>query len=199
MIYIKEKYKFITTVQRSDFIALLFPLNDLNEANIILDNLRKEYPKANHYCYAYIFDNYMKYSDDGEPSNTAGKPILGVLQSKQLNCVLGVVIRYFGGIKLGAGNLLRTYVTSINNCFDNVEFYEKKELNLIKLSIDYKYGDTLFYLLEKNNYIIKERLFEEKIIVTVAKENFLENEIKASFNGNIEIENIGNEFMFVKK
>lgn len=198
MMYIKEKFIASTIVQRSEFIAILIPINDLKEPEVILSSLKKEYPKANHYCYAYVFDNYMKFSDDGEPSNTAGKPILNVLLNKNLNQVLCVVIRYFGGVKLGAGNLLRTYVTSVSNCLEKATFYEKKELDVIKLSLEYRYVDSILYYLEKNDFTIKNKNFLDQVEITCAKENINLQEIRDLLKGKVDIEEIGKENLFIK-
>ncbi len=198
MIYIKERFSATTIVQRSEFIAILIPLTDLKESELILSSLRKEYPKANHYCYAYVFDNYMKFSDDGEPTNTAGKPILNVLLNKHINQAMCVVIRYFGGVKLGAGNLLRTYITSVNNCLDKAIFYEKKELDVVKINLEYKYVDSILYTLEKEKYLIKSKNFFEQVEIIAAKENINLDEIKDLFKGKVKIENIGKEDLFIK-
>lgn len=101
-------------ILKSRFISILIPINVINEVNINLDKIKKEYPKATHYIYAYIFNNKEKYSDDGEPTGTAGKPSLELLKKYNLNNILLITIRYFGGIKLGASRLLRTYVDSAN-------------------------------------------------------------------------------------
>lgn len=198
MYYLKDIYKETFTCEKSQFIAMLIPLEDISKVKEKLTLLKKEYPKANHYCYAYIFDGYIKFSDDGEPSQTAGKPILNVLQMKNVNRVLGVVIRYFGGIKLGASNLLRTYVNAITNCFKNVELYIKKELDKCKLTFDYKYVDAMMYYLEKNNYQIIEKNFFEKVSLVFLKENFDKKELIARFNGNILVEELGKEESYIK-
>ena len=85
-------------IKKSKFITKLFRVNNIDEVNTILNNVKKEYSDATHCCYAYIVDNIKKSSDDGEPGGTAGIPILQVLEIQNLNYVLCVVIRYFGGI-----------------------------------------------------------------------------------------------------
>lgn len=97
-------------IKKSKFIGLFYELDSLDEVNIILEELKKEHKKARHMPYAYKFGNTAKKSDDKEPSNTAGLPIYNLLERKDLNNHLVVVIRYFGGIKLGAGGLLRAYL-----------------------------------------------------------------------------------------
>ena len=97
-------------IKNSRFITRLVKITKKDEVEDILNNVKKEYPKATHYCYAYIVNDYKKASDDGEPGGTAGMPIYTVLERKKLNNTLIVVIRYFGGIKLGAGGLFRAYM-----------------------------------------------------------------------------------------
>ena len=99
-------------VKKSKFIAYCYEVENTDEVKNILDNLKKEHKKARHFSYAYKIDNIVKKSDDKEPKNTAGLPIYNVIIKNDLNKVLIVVVRYFGGIKLGAGGLFRAY----SNC-----------------------------------------------------------------------------------
>ena len=99
-------------IKKSKFLGFLYEISNLEEIKEILNNLKKEHKKATHICYAYKVGVNAKYSDDGEPNGTAGKPIYNIIEKKNLNNILIVVIRYFGGIKLGAGGLFRAY----SNC-----------------------------------------------------------------------------------
>ena len=103
-------------IKNSKFICYLYKIKSIEDINKILSNLKEEYKDATHHCYAYILDNLKKSSDDGEPGGTAGIPILKVLENNNLTNILAVVIRYFGGVKLGAGPLLRSY----SNCANEV-------------------------------------------------------------------------------
>lgn len=96
-------------IKKSKFIALYYKIDSVDEVNDILQDLKKEHKKAKHFPYAYKIDNNIKKSDDKEPSGTAGMPILNIIEKNNLNNCLIVVIRYFGGIKLGTGGLLRAY------------------------------------------------------------------------------------------
>lgn len=107
---IKTTFNSILIEQKSKFISLLIPLEERDQFKTILEDLRKEYKGATHFCYAMKFKGYAKCDDDGEPKGTAGHPILRILETKDMDCCILVVIRYFGGKKLGAGKLLRTYV-----------------------------------------------------------------------------------------
>ena len=101
-------------IKKSKFIGLLYELNSIDEVDTILENLRKKHKKAKHFPYAYKFNNMAKKTDDKEPSGTCGTPLLNVLERNNLNNHLIVVIRYFGGVKLGSGPLLRSYSKAAN-------------------------------------------------------------------------------------
>lgn len=110
-------------INKSKFIAYFFSLNSLDEVKMNLANLKKEHKKATHICYAYVYNREVvseKCSDDGEPNKTAGYPILNVLKKKNLVNVMVAVVRYFGGIKLGAGGLVRAYT---NACSELLKKY----------------------------------------------------------------------------
>ena len=117
---IKENYQEQIEVMKSKFIAYLLPLNNEEDFKPILANLRKEHKKARHIVYAYRVGMKSKSCDDGEPKGTAGHPLLELLYKKDINNIALLVVRYFGGTKLGAGRLLRTYLQAgidvINKC-----------------------------------------------------------------------------------
>ena len=101
-------------IKNSRFITVLIKINDQEEIKKHLEHIKKEYPRATHYCYAYKLGNTIKKaSDDKEPSGTAGIPMLNVLEKEDITNILAVTIRYFGGIKLGAGGLIRAYSKSV--------------------------------------------------------------------------------------
>ena len=102
------------TIKKSKFIGIYYQVDTIEEIDEILTKLKKEHKKARHIPYAYKIDNLVKKSDDKEPANTAGGPIYNIIEKKDLNHVLIVVIRYFGGIKLGAGGLIRSYGYAAN-------------------------------------------------------------------------------------
>ncbi len=112
----------------SRFIARAYPVADVDEVKEILAALRKEFHDARHHCYAYRIGpggSVFRVNDDGEPSNSAGKPILGALQSYELTNVLIVVVRYFGGILLGVGGLINAYRTASRESLENAAIVEK--------------------------------------------------------------------------
>lgn len=127
-------------IKKSRFITFLFRVDDLDSINKYIDELNNKYHDATHICYAYILDNVKRFNDNGEPGGTAGMPILGVLESKNLNHILCCVVRYFGGIKLGANGLVRAYSSS---CSDAINCALIVNLSIGKLcSINFKYNYT---------------------------------------------------------
>ena len=132
-------------IEKSRFITSIYKVSSIEEVNDILASIRKKYYDATHNCYAYILDEgkIAKASDDGEPSKTAGFPILDVLKKNDLDNVLCIVTRYFGGILLGAGGLTRAYSQSAASVLKKVKFFEKLYLNKIIITIDYKEYNAL--------------------------------------------------------
>lgn len=149
-------------IKNSKFYTLLFNINNKDEALEFLKQAHITYPNATHYCYAYITDDYYHLSDDGEPSGTAGIPIYNVLKNNQFNNTLAIVIRYYGGIKLGAGGLVRAYTKSITESLKIAQTVELEPGLRIKIITDFKNIDNLNYLLKDN---IINRTFEEKITI----------------------------------
>ena len=188
MLTIKDNSVYTYDIKKSKFITLLFRVYDINEINKHLEDIKKEYKDATHYCYAYKVNNLKKASDDGEPSGTAGAPILEVLDKKDLNNVLCVVVRYFGGIKLGAGGLLRAYSTSVREAIDHNEIVNLIESYIVKIStnydnkkrIEYHFKDNIVEAEYTNNiiYILnikKEDIhLVEKYDYEIIKESFIE-------------------------
>jgi uncharacterized YigZ family protein len=113
-----------TEVLASKFIAILMPLESDDNFKDLISSLKKEHKKARHVCYAYRVGMKSKSNDDGEPKGTAGRPLLELLHKRELNNVALIVVRYFGGTKLGAGRLLRTYVQSGINVMNTATYVD---------------------------------------------------------------------------
>ena len=107
-------------IKKSRFITYLYKLDDESKVNEIIDSIRKEHKKARHVVYVYKINNTAKINDDGEPKGTAGMPIFNVIEKNNLNNILIIVVRYFGGIKLGAGGLFRAYSNSASEIIKKV-------------------------------------------------------------------------------
>lgn len=158
-------------INKSKFISYLYKVDNLEEINNILKELKIKYTDATHICYAYSLINTKKAVDDGEPSGTAGIPILEVLNKHDLVNVLGVVIRYFGGIKLGSGGLIRAYSNAIRNTLQKTEIKELKKGYLIKISFEYTNNSLINNLVEK--YEIIEKEFHKEITYLLKADNIL--------------------------
>ena len=156
-------------IKNSKFITYLFPLTSSNIFPII-EGLKEKHPKATHYCYAYIYDDVSHFSDDGEPSNTAGLPLFMVLDKNQLNHVLVVVIRYFGGIKLGAGGLVRAYTKAITSCLENAKMVQLIPGYFVKIISNYQDSKKLDYLLKDYSIVSREYLDDVITIVEIPKD-----------------------------
>ena len=144
-------------IKNSRFICYLIPLEDTN-IDSYLDEIKTTHPKATHYCYAYVFDQEKRTSDDNEPSGTAGQPILNVLEKEELNHILAVVVRYFGGIKLGAGGLVRAYTKSVTETLKYTNTIELVEGYKIQINFTYEEENNISYLLQSSKIITKEYL-----------------------------------------
>lgn len=128
------------TIQKSRFLTHLIPVRHEDDVAQALQDLRDQYPDATHHCYAYVIGDggaHQKYGDDGEPHRTAGLPMLEVLLKQGLTDILAVVIRYYGGIKLGAGGLVRAYGSSVALCLDHATFASKRTFLRCAVTIDF--------------------------------------------------------------
>ncbi|MFU8792668.1 MAG: YigZ family protein [Acholeplasmataceae bacterium] len=157
MVYIKSDEHAELEIHKSRFIGVIFPVSSKDELKMLIDSLKTKYPKANHYCYAAVMgdqgDMHMA-SDDGEPQKTAGVPILDVIKHHQLTNVCVVVIRYFGGIKLGSGGLIRAYAKSASLVVSKAKRYDKKVFDVYEITFNYHLIDTM------------TQFFNEKAMIT---------------------------------
>lgn len=161
---LKNNNENILIINKSKFIGIIQKVYTKEEINSFLNALRIKYKDATHICYAYVLNNEKKYSDDGEPSGTAGLPILDVLEKNNLNYCLAIVIRYFGGIKLSSNGLVRAYSNSISELIKN-NIKDIEYGYLLRIIEDYNKSNDLDYLLKDSNIINKD--FKDKIIIDV--------------------------------
>ncbi len=154
----------------SKFIAYSFPLNVDIELEGILERIKNEHPKARHYCYAYRIGtdmNKFRTNDDGEPSGTAGKPILGQIQCFNITNVLVVVVRYFGGTKLGASGLISAYKSATKDALDNSSVIEKYITATYLLNFNYDHMGHILSVIKENNVDITQKSFDEECLITI--------------------------------
>lgn len=165
----------------SKFFSFVFPVKDLTEVKSILDELKKKYYDATHHCYAYILGfekETFRMNDDGEPSSTAGKPIYGQLQSKNLTNVLLVVIRYFGGTKLGVSGLIKAYKTAAAECLSAAMIVEKKVRLSYKVMFPYEKMNAVMSLLKEIKAEQIKHIFETECSMEVLVESSQQNKFE---------------------
>ncbi len=189
-ITINENIEREITVKKSKFICNLIKIESQKEAEEQIKIIKKKYYDARHNCIAYrVEENNVileKASDDGEPSGTAGGPMLNILQKNNLCNILVVVTRYFGGILLGTGGLVRAYSDSMQNALDKVEKVEKCIGDEFEVELEYNSLETFKYYCRKNNINIVNIQYENTIICKIQ----LEENVKAKLINDFETKNI---------
>ncbi len=151
------------TEQRSKFIAYAVPVSTPEEVKEYVDKYRKEYYDARHVCWAYMLGlerNIFRMNDDGEPSSTAGKPILGVINSHQLTDILIVVIRYFGGVKLGTGGLIVAYKAAAQEAIANAHIIEKTVDEELGIFFEYPFLNGVMKIVKEENPVVLSQKFD---------------------------------------
>lgn len=170
---IKENINYQKIINKSKFIAEIKKINSKKEMDIFLEEVKNKWKDATHYTYAYrILPNDIKAFDDGEPSKTAGFPILNVLEKKELNNIACIVVRYFGGIKLGAGGLVRAYTNTTVEALQNCEIIDLIPALEIQFSLSYENWNIIQRLEELKNIISIQ--YDDNVTVTIKieKENW---------------------------
>ena len=168
-------------VKKSVFIADVAPITNSEEATDFLRKIKKEFPDARHHVYAWRTGGEtieQRYSDDGEPSGTAGMPVLDVLLHQELEDVIVVVTRYFGGILLGTGGLTRAYSTAASMGVSKAEPVQMETMALYHVKVDYSLSEKLQYAVKKQGYILGDIIYEAMPVIPVscrldAKEDLL--------------------------
>lgn len=155
--------------RKSRFIGYCRPVKNQDEAIDFINEIRAMHRQATHNVYAYVLreDNIMRYSDDGEPAGTAGVPVLEVIKKEGLTDICVVVTRYFGGILLGAGGLVRAYGKSAKLGIDEAKRIEKIYCKLYLIRCDYSTYGKLEYTINTEGYILKDCAFENDVCMTV--------------------------------
>lgn len=172
------------TEKKSRFIATVCPVHSEEEALAFIEKMKKKYWDARHNCYAYILgenQTCMRSSDDGEPQGTAGHPMLDVLTGEKLYDVAVVVTRYFGGVLLGTGGLVRAYSKAVQEGLQNSILMEKKRGIPVILETDYTGFGKLQYLTASRQIIVLDTLYEDCVKMKI----LLEPEQAAAFRGEV--------------
>lgn len=165
MKFTKKEFSYQLEEKKSKFIAYIMPYENFAE---VLERLKFEHPKANHFVYAYRYLNEFEQvvensSDDGEPKGTSGKPSLAVLSGAGIINSAVIIVRYFGGVRLGTGGLVRAYGSSVNEVIKVSEFFEYKKLEDKKITCSYHDLSKVEYILKQENISVYSKDFLDKV------------------------------------
>jgi len=160
-------------IKKSKFIARLCKAIDRTQAMEVLEQAKQDYPDARHHCWAYLIGppnspKLVAMSDDGEPSGTAGKPILNVMQHKEVGDVMLVVIRYFGGIKLGAGGLVRAYSQATQQVYDQAPTLLQVHLEEQRLNCDFADEQSIRHWLNLHDGEVHNATYTQHVNLSIA-------------------------------
>ena len=168
---IQDKSEGIYTEKRSKFLAFAHPVETIDEIKDLITDYKKKYYDARHVCYAYMLGperTDFRANDDGEPSSTAGKPILGQINSRELTNILVVVIRYFGGVKLGTSGLIVAYREAAAEALSAAAVIEKTIEETVTFTFPYVMMNSVMRVVKELNPRIVEQKYDETCIITLA-------------------------------
>ncbi|HNZ83341.1 MAG TPA: YigZ family protein [Sedimentibacter sp.] len=161
-------------INKSRFIGTACPVETEDEALEFIDKVKREFKDATHNVYAYVIgenSNIQRYSDAGEPSGTAGMPVLNVINQENIKNAAVVVTRYFGGVLLGAGGLVRAYTKGSKIALESGIIVDKKLFYDVSFKIDYTLLGKMDNELVKNNFILVDRIYEDRVLIKLIAEN----------------------------
>lgn len=167
---IREPSEGLYKEKGSKFFAFVWPVNQEDDIKAFLKTLKKKYYDARHHCFGYVLgpkgEQYRAY-DDGEPGHSAGDPILGQIRSRNLTDTLVVVVRYFGGTKLGVPGLIHAYKTAASNALDNNQIIKKEITEQIEIHCNYASMNTVMRMVKEMNMHIARQQLSEKCHITL--------------------------------
>ena len=178
-------------IKKSKFITYLHRTNDEQEAKEFLKQIKKSHPQARHYCTAMIIGNIVRSNDDGEPSQTAGHPMLDVLLHNHMEDIFVVVVRYFGGIKLGTGGLVRAYSSSVKEALDKATKSETKLLEEYTITFGYDLIGKLDAYFRTHQIEITLKDYNEQVTYQYLTDHDITSDLKELSNGSIQPISIG--------
>ncbi|ETN95658.1 IMPACT family protein [Zhouia amylolytica] len=190
----KDTYKTITTPstetlykeKNSKFFGYAFPINNEDEVKPILESLKKQHHSARHWCYAWQLGTDQNISfranDDGEPNNSAGMPIYGQIQSFELTNILIIVVRYFGGVKLGVGGLITAYKTTAQYALEGADIVEKTIDSEFGLYFEYKNMNKVMRIVKEKNLNIIDQKMELDCFIKISVRKKEAGKIKQIFD-----------------
>ena len=183
-------------IKKSQFICRLFPAQNEKKAKEIIKEISEEYKDATHNCTAYVVSDGEGFDDDGEPGGTAGRPMLNVLKKNEMENIVAIVTRYFGGIKLGAGGLVRAYSKSVLETLSVAEIVDMELYEIFRFTFEYQDIKTIDSELRSKRLAVVEKQYEAQVIYFVASKNVdMVNNIQEKLAKAVKIEHLGSRFL----
>ena len=193
---IKKAIQSEINIKKSQFICTLVPTKSKAESKAVIQKLNEQYNDATHNCTAYIVNNGEGFDDDGEPGGTAGKPMINVLRKNELHNVTAVVTRYFGGIKLGAGGLVRAYSKSVMEAIGEAEILEIEEYDVYEIVFEYSDIKTADSEVRNNSLEVINKEYSDKVSYEiVSKDNRDILKIFEKYSGKISVNFKNKQFL----
>lgn len=186
MYRLKKDYEHQIEIQKSRFLCYLHKTFDEASAKEFVHHIQKLHPDANHHCYAFIIGEHnevQRSNDDGEPSGTAGVPMLDCLMKRHMQDITAVVVRYFGGIKLGAGGLIRAYSKSVSEALDGASITQKQKMKSYKCCFSYEFTGKMDYFFRSKGIMILQKEYDEEVCYHFLCEQSMDAEIAEITNG----------------
>ena len=193
---IAKPYQSTIDIKKSKFICRLYLAQNEMEAKEIISRISEEFKDATHNCSAYLVSDGEGYDDDGEPGGTAGRPMLNVLKKNNLQNSVAVVTRYFGGIKLGAGGLVRAYSKSVLETLAVAEIVEMEAYELFKVTFSYPDIKSIDNDVRSQNLAVTDKEYDSLVRYTIATANAEQiNGFKEKYNDKIQVEYLGRRYL----
>ncbi|WP_295589428.1 YigZ family protein [uncultured Methanobrevibacter sp.] len=193
---IKKAIQSEINIKKSQFICTLVPTKSKAESKAVIQKLNEQYNDATHNCTAYIVNDGEGFDDDGEPGGTAGKPMINVLRKNELHNVTAVVTRYFGGIKLGAGGLVRAYSKSVMEAIGEAEILEIEEYDVYEIVFEYSDIKTADSEVRNNSLDVINKEYSDKVSYEiVSKDNRDILKIFEKYSGKISVNFKNKQFL----
>lgn len=187
MYRLKQQHMEEIEIKKSRFLCYVQKVNSEEEAKEYILKIKKEHPNARHHCYAFIIGEHneiQRSNDDGEPGGTAGVPMLECLANRKMQDIVAVTVRYFGGIKLGAGGLIRAYSKSVSNTLDHAILTQKEKLQEYTLSFSYDLVGKLDYYFRSHHIEVCDKQYGENVCYTFLCKTNIDEDILEITNGN---------------
>ena len=183
-------------IKKSQFICRLFPAQNEVEAKAIIREISEKYKDATHNCTAYVVSDGEGYDDDGEPGGTAGRPMLNVLKKNDMENIVAIVTRYFGGIKLGAGGLVRAYSKSVLETLAIAEIVDMELYEIFRFTFEYQHIKLIDGEIRNKNLAVIQKKYEANVIYFVASNNVdIIKNIQEKLAKEVSIEHLGSRFL----